>query len=170
MFKNRSFKLLALAALIAGIAVAQFRSQGESLAEAGIALKDLNGAPASLDDWRGMVVVVNFWATWCAPCREEIPLLSRTFEDYRDRDVVVVGIAVDEIDAVKSFGEEVFISYPVLVLDPGEAMTMMGEYGNRIGALPFSVILDRSGAATSTKTGPYTSEELVAVLKDALNS
>ena len=98
-------------------------------------LPDLDGRARGPDEWDGKVLVVNFWATWCAPCREEIPLLIDL--GRRSPGVQVVGIAVDTVPPVQAFVKEIGIDYPVL-LDGLEGRTMR-RYGNRIGAIPFTV-------------------------------
>ncbi len=79
-------------------------------------LQSLTGEEVSLAQWKGKTIVVNFWATWCKPCREEIPELARFFEAHREHNVVVLGVAMDkDIDKVRTFVQEFKISYPVLV-------------------------------------------------------
>jgi thiol-disulfide isomerase/thioredoxin len=76
------------------------------------ALNDLSGKPTSIDAWSGKSLVINFWATWCAPCRREIPLLKTLASDWAGRDLEVIGIAVDYVDKVRPFAEQFKIDYP----------------------------------------------------------
>ena len=122
-------------------------------------LPDLEGRQRRPDEWDGKVLVVNFWATWCVPCRKEIPLLIDL--ERRRPGVRVVGIAIDRAEAVRSFVEELGIDYPVLLDDPsGSTMRL---YGNRIGALPFTVIARRDGTVAFVRLGELEREELDSV-------
>ncbi len=105
-------------------------------------LKDLGGKRVSLEDFAGKVVLLEFWATWCPPCRESIPEMERLFESMRNRDLVVLGVSVDEgssaPEKVKAFAEKYNIGYTVL-LDSGEASR---KY--RITSIPAIFIIDRN--------------------------
>ena len=164
--------LLALAALTAGVAVSQFTRSADPVEAARDSLPqltDLSGSPTSLGQWRGKVVLVNFWATWCAPCREEIPLLIRMHSDYRADGLEVVGIAVDEPDPVRAYAAEMGIEYPLMLLSAEKAPAWLEHFGNDIGALPFSVVLRASGEVDSTKMGAYTTAELQHAVGQALS-
>jgi len=105
-----------------------------------ISLKSLDGASIRLSQFRSKPVVINFWATWCPPCRDEMPLLQETAERYSN-DLVVLGINFDEPDAlVRSFVDEFGITFPIL-LDPG------GQIGDlyRVSAFPTTIIVDEAG-------------------------
>lgn len=119
-------------------------------------LPDLDGRPRQPAEWDGKVLVVNFWATWCAPCREEIPLLIDL--ERRRPGVRVVGIAVDRPEAARAFAAELGIGYPIL-LDDLRGSTMR-RYGNRIGALPFTVITGRDGIVAYVRLGELEAAEL----------
>lgn len=127
-------------------------------------LPDLDGRPRRPGEWNGKVLVVNFWATWCAPCREEIPLLIDL--ERRRPGVRVVGIAVDRPEAVRAFAEELGIGYPVL-LDDLRGSTMR-RYGNRVGALPFTVITGRDGIVAYVRLGELEPTELDRVTEALL--
>ena len=129
-------------------------------------LPDLDGQPRRPGEWDGMVLVVNFWATWCAPCRNEIPLLIDL--ERRRPGVRVIGIAVDRADAVRSFAEDLGIGYPIL-LDDLQGSTMR-RYGNRFGALPFTVITGRDGVVAHVRLGELEADELDRVSEALLSS
>jgi len=120
-------------------------------------LVDLDGNTRALDAWGGKVVLVNFWATWCAPCREEIPALIALREQLRDRDFEVVGIAIDGADKVRGYARDMRISYPILIAD-FSAIDWMRRLGNKPGALPFSLVLDRNGSPAAQHLGLLTVE------------
>lgn len=106
------------------------------------ALKDLNGRFHSLTAKRGSVIVLNFWATWCPPCREEIPVLNEIHSRYGGRGVVVLGISADpSAEKIKAFMEETPIKYPVL-LDPGAKVSKL----YRVSSIPTTFIVDKSGS------------------------
>ena len=122
-------------------------------------LPDLDGRPRRPEEWAGKVLVVNFWATWCAPCREEIPLLIDL--ERRRPEVRVIGIAIDRADAVRAFAEELGIRYPILLDDVRG--TTMRRYGNRFGALPFTVVAGRDGVVAYVRLGVLEPGELDTV-------
>ena len=128
---------------------------------------DLDGRPAELSRWRGKVMLLNFWATWCPPCRDEIPLLNDAHERYAERGFTVVGVAIDDAAKVREFSDELFIAYPVLLGDR-DSIDVMHRFGNRIGALPYSVLFDRDGTAVASKHGEFTRAELDALIESRL--
>ncbi len=113
---------------------------------------DLSGRERTMDEWKGQVVLVNFWATWCAPCREEIPALIETRSTLGARGLEVVGIALDDAERARSFAADFKISYPILVGD-GTTIELMRQLGNRSGALPYSVVIDRQGQVAASHLG-----------------
>ena len=130
-------------------------------------IPDLKGQNQDLAQWRGKVLVLNFWATWCPPCREEIPQFVKVQDKYRDRGVVFVGVAIDKKDAVETYIKEVGINYPILLGDL-DAMELSRKAGNRAGALPFTAILDRKGKIVSTQLGGLTQAKLDAIITPLL--
>lgn len=126
-------------------------------------LEDLDGRTRSVAEWDARPLLVNVWATWCAPCREEIPLLSRLRNEYRERGLEVIGVAIDEPDAVRDFRDRLVIPYPLLVAR-GDAAGLLRDWGSASGALPYSVLRDRHGNVLATKTGPYSEAELRGLL------
>ena len=105
---------------------------------------DVKGATQSLEQWHGQVLVVNYWATWCAPCREEIPGFVRLQERYGSRGLQFVGIAIDQPDKVAEFASEFRINYPLL-LGGLETIELLRQAGNRAGVLPYTLVIDRNG-------------------------
>jgi thiol-disulfide isomerase/thioredoxin len=130
-------------------------------------MEDLQGRPETLGGLAASLLLVNFWATWCAPCREEIPLLVRLREEYRERGLEVVGAAIDDPDAVRRYREQLNIPYPLLIVR-GDAAGLLREWGSSSGALPFSVLRDGKGNIIATKTGPYSESELRHLLEQHL--
>lgn len=133
----------------------------------GLALPDPEGKEQRIDQWRGKVVVVNFWATWCAPCREEMPEFIKAQRELGPKGLQIVGVAVDQADKVRQFAEEIALNYPVLVGGFG-AMELSRSLGNSVMALPFTVILDRNGAIAHTQLGVLKPDRLKAIIKQLL--
>jgi peroxiredoxin len=162
---------VAVAAAIAGalyrnaqpVGVAQPASPDAADRLLALALPDIDGKTRTLAEWRGKVMVVNFWATWCPPCREEIPGFIGLSRKYAEKGVQFVGISIDSADKVREFADENHISYPLLIGESG-AMSLAPVFGNRSMGLPFTVILDRSGATHKVRIGRLDEPELDAIL------
>ena len=160
-----------MVAAVAGFAGYYFNRAGMSSSATEIAaqklmltsLTDLNGKAQALSQWRGKVLVVNFWATWCAPCREEIPVLNRIQGKHVSNGVEIVGIALDNASKVRNFAAEMNIGYGLLI-GGAETLATSKDLGNRAGVLPFTVILDRTGKVAYTHAGALTEASLDAVL------
>jgi len=155
-------------ALAAGIYFGQRHLGGDGAGRDGgpllaIALPDTDGKEQPLGQWKGKVLVVNFWATWCAPCREEMPEFVRIQAEMAPKGLQFVGIAVDQADKVKQFAAEIKLNYPALIGGYG-AMELSKTLGNSLMALPFTVILDRSGRVVHTQLGPLREERLRAIV------
>lgn len=130
-------------------------------------LPDLNQQPQALKQWQGKVLVVNFWAPWCPPCRQEIPDFIRLQERLGKQGLQFVGIALDEADKVSAFVDESGINYPIL-LGNSVVASLSQNAGNRLGGLPYTVLFDRQGNAVATLTGGVTEARLQALLKPLL--
>lgn len=115
-------------------------------------LPDENGKPQALSQWKGKIIVLNFWATWCPPCREEMPELSELNTEYQDKNVIVIGIALDEINLIKAFDEENNISYPLLAAEE-TGSKLAFDLGNDKSALPYTVIIKPDGTIANTYFG-----------------
>ncbi len=115
-------------------------------------LTDMGGKPISISSWNGKSLVINFWATWCAPCRREIPLLKTLAADWAGRNLTVVGIAVDYPDKVREFAGRFKIDYPVLI---GEqvALDVADRFGMASPAFPFTVFTDQRGEIVALFVG-----------------
>jgi len=161
--------VVAAAALGAGLYVQLTRYSTDPPASeapaalARMALPDLAGKPVTLAAWQGKILVINFWATWCTPCRREIPGLIAIQREHAANSVQVVGIAVDQADKVQAYAKEIGINYPILVAGM-EGAALSRELGNKTGALPFTVVLDRNGKLIKSHLGLITEEELGKLL------
>ena len=128
---------------------------------------DLGGQTQTLAVHAGRVVVLNFWATWCAPCREEMPGFVRLQSRWADRGVQFVGLAYDDPAKVAAFGRELGVNYPLWVGGP-EVMDVSRRLGNRLGVLPHTVILSASGEVLETRLGIYRESDLEDRLEKAV--
>lgn len=119
----------------------------------------LTGEPVQLQQWRGQRLVVNFWATWCAPCREEMPLLNAGRAQYAANGVEFVGIAVDQREPVATFVRQLEIQYPILI-GGADALEVARRLGNKAGGLPFTVLIEPDGRVSRTLVGQIHAEDL----------
>ena len=130
-------------------------------------LPDLQGHPQRFDQWRGKILVVNFWATWCVPCRKEIPEFIQVQKEYGPKGLQIVGVAIDQTDKVKPYAAEVGINYPVLIGDQ-DGIELSRVAGNSVGALPFTIVLDRTGSPISNQLGRMDRERLEQLVRPLL--
>lgn len=176
MAERSRFWPVALAAAIiataAGYAVHRAFFDGSAASESiarltGSTLRDLSGNPRRLSEWKGKVLVVNFWATWCEPCREEVPGLIRIQSRFEANGLAIAGIAIDSVDKVRAFSNQYGINYAVLIggLD---AIELVRGLGNRTGGLPFTLILDRQGKLVTTHLGKVSDADLEREIKPLL--
>lgn len=126
-----------------------------------IRLPDNHGRLRALNEWRGRPLLINFWASWCRPCIEEMPLLDAFAAQETDNAVQVVGIALDEVVAVQRYLEATPVAYPILLdrAGPNDASVRLGNAG---GVLPYSVLVNASGRVLAQKLGPFRDDELQA--------
>ena len=115
-------------------------------------LIDLNNVMTHSSKWNGQYKLINFWATWCAPCRREIPLLNNTQKEYQDMSVQIIGIAVDVLDDVIAYSEETPFEYPVLVGEE-EAIAIAENANIEFIGLPFSMLVDDQNEIIKTHLG-----------------
>jgi thiol-disulfide isomerase/thioredoxin len=130
-------------------------------------LPDLAGHEQELAQWRGRVLVVNFWATWCAPCREEIPAFVSLQAKYGPSGAQFVGIAIDRREKVAEFAREFRINYPILLAGI-EMVDVTRQAGNRVGALPYTLVFDRHGRIVASELGRAREAELERKLRSLL--
>ncbi len=129
----------------ATISTAQPSKAEKERAMKALALTGLDGEKHNLADWKGKVVVLNFWATWCSPCLYEIRDLVAFQEQYQTRGLQIIGVGLDTENKLRNVQRTLDINYPVLVADPASNAGLMDVWGNRSGVVPYNVVLDRDG-------------------------
>jgi peroxiredoxin len=138
--------------------------KGEGAANLDFTLKDMNGADYSVASLKGKVVLMNFWATWCAPCLAEIPEFVRAYAEHKDKGFEIVGVLTEDSgDQLKAFASEHRMNYPLVMISP----QFEDAYGPIFG-LPTSVLIARDGSVCKRHFGPMSKEQLEKELKPLL--
>ncbi len=161
---------LFLAAIVAGamtLVPARAEDAGKPVGDAfyGASFKDLKDQMASMDQYKGKVVVMYFWATWCVPCRVETPNLVKLNEEYKSKgkNVVVVGLALDNGDKVRQFVKDYSLTYPIFY-GGHDAVQLGKSLGNDQGAIPFTVVIGKDGTLVHTFKGDIPNSELEKII------
>jgi len=171
---NLLIVMVAIAGATLGLALGAFFGNGEPPAPPGVtvlktgdrrldlALTDPEGKPRHLSEWDGKRVLLNFWATWCGPCRDEMPLLDHARSQYPGLEVV--GVAIDDPGAVVEYLKESPVRYPILIADD-VAQSPALLYGDTRDVLPYSVLIAADGKVLAQRAGSFTAESLGVWLK-----
>ncbi|NKB36169.1 MAG: redoxin family protein [Gammaproteobacteria bacterium] len=130
-------------------------------------LLDVDGQMRNVSEWDGKVVAINFWATWCPPCIKEIPEFVELQHKFEAEGLQFIGIALQRAEEVTEFMEKTGMNYPVLVGEM-EVIKIAESYGNDIGALPYTVILNREGRIELVKRGPLAGADAEAAISKLL--
>ena len=164
---------ISLLALLAGVFSSQWISQTGLASDPSIKAFFANpwqtpdGKSANSENWRQKVLVVNFWASWCPPCVEEMPALDKIAQEYASKNVLIVGIGIDSPSNIRQFLEMTPVSYPI-VIGGLEGSNLSKQMGNTQGALPYTVIINQKGKAIYTKLGKISEEELRKAVNGAI--
>ena len=164
---------ISLIALLGGIFTSQWISKTGLASEPSVKAFFANpwqtpdGKAANSAEWQGKVLVVNFWASWCPPCVEEMPTLDLLQQEYLQQNVLFVGIGIDSPSNIREFLKSTPVSYPILI-GGLEGSNLSKQMGNTQGALPYTVIIDPKGKSTYTKLGKISEDELRKAIKAAL--
>ena len=174
-FLRRRRLLAALAALgLGGALLWLARPQGDPAAHAALSrliytkLQEPDGTPRRIaTDWRERVRIVNFWATWCPPCRAELPLLAAASQAWPEEKVQFLGLALDDKEAVRRYLERTPLPYPVLLAPPA-LLDLTVPLGNRRRVLPFTLVIDPHEEQVAAQVGPVTRAKLDGWIHAAL--
>lgn len=157
---------IAIPALIAGALVQARLHQETAWSGPDPVLTDNYGESRRFSDYGENLLIVNFWAAWCEPCREEIPRLNQLHEQWGSKNVAVIGIALDTPEASQEFLRQQPVAYPILRGQMAEKL--MSTYGNTSGNLPFTIVLDARGRTIFRHIGPVDFIKLEDTLSKAL--
>ncbi len=133
----------------------------------GFLLPDLTGEMRNMNEWNGKVTVVNFWATWCPPCRKEMPVFIELQKKYGAQGLQFVGIALDDENKVQDYIATLGLEYPILLGDD-DAIRVSEDFGNRLGALPYTAVIDREGFIVRTYRGEVSQNSLERLINNTL--
>ena len=166
MKKFLPFLLVAVIAAVGGFVLQRYLAARDAPPSPApeIALATLDGGTARLSAFRGKLVLINFWATWCPPCLKEIPLLVQMQERYGARGLQILGPAMDDPEQVRAMLPRLKIQYPVLIGE-AEIPRAMEALGDTLGALPFSVLISPDGYVVDRKHGEFEADELTALIE-----
>jgi len=158
MKRSRWFMIPLGLVLAAFVTVCSARSSAQNPVAPDFTLKDLNGAEVSLSDFEGKVLFINFWATWCPPCRAEIPDFIEAYDEYKNSGLAILGISVDrdKEEIVSEFAKRLQMNYPVAMATP----ELFRDY-TPPQAIPTTLVVDGSGKIRYRKVGMMTKRELV---------
>ena len=126
-------------------------------------LKDIEGETRNMNEWNGKVLLVNFWATWCPPCKKEIPAFMELQDQYGPQGFQVIGLAIDDEESVKDYADTMGMNYPIMAAEL-TAMEIARLYGNRVNALPFSAFVDREGKIVLTQPGEISKNDTEKII------
>ena len=146
-------KLLILLGLFAIIGLITFqlqRSEDQIILMSDFTLEDINGDTVSINELKGKKTLINFWATWCRPCRKEMPMLNGVYLSQDPSEFSVVGIAIDKQDAVIKFVAELGIDFPIMI-GQSEAYDIMKAMGNEALTLPYTILINEKGEVIWSK-------------------
>ncbi|MDD4916076.1 MAG: TlpA disulfide reductase family protein [Methylococcales bacterium] len=172
---NKTFSLMVLVALIAlsaGVFVRRVL-HAPSVAEPMLSrpldasFPDTAETQQPLSQWRGKLLVINFWATWCPPCLKEIPEFIRLQAEYQRHGLQFVGIAIDDKQSVLKYLQDGGVNYPVLIAGDG-GIAYARQLGNIINAVPYTVIVDQPGQVVYRQPGEFSPDSLRQIIEPML--
>jgi len=126
---------------------------------------DLDGNFRNIKEWDGKIVFLNFWATWCPPCKKEIPAFIELQQAYGNQGFQIIGLALDNENDVIEYAKEIGMNYPSLIVE-NEGVGLAKRYGNGVGVLPYTVIIDRDGKISNTFLGELSKKRAKELLEE----
>ncbi len=164
---------ISLAALVAGVLASQWIYKTGLASDPAIKAflanpwQTPNGKPVDTAQWHGKVLVVNFWASWCPPCVEEMPTFDKLQMELKSQNVLFVGIGIDSPSNIREFLEKTPVSYPIAI-GGLEGSNFSRQMGNLQGALPYTIIINAEGRATYRKLGKISEDDIKNRILEAL--
>ncbi|MDD5295691.1 MAG: TlpA disulfide reductase family protein [Rhodocyclaceae bacterium] len=137
-----------------GVAAGRAAPESTAPGAKSLALPGLDGTMHTLAEWKGRVVVLNFWASWCSPCLKEIRDFVSLQDEHGATGLQIIGVGLDEARKLGNVGRTLDINYPILVTDEAAGARMMEQWGNRSGVIPYTVVMDRAGRVVYRHRGP----------------
>jgi thiol-disulfide isomerase/thioredoxin len=162
--------VVALLAVGSGIVVRGFLSTVEQTSPTNLPdfnLPDVSGNQRNISEWQGKIRVINFWATWCAPCREEIPEFIALQEQYAANGLQFIGIAIDDQEPVEEYLKSNKINYPILI-GGVSGIALAHQLGNSIDAVPFTLVVNQQGQIINRHPGEFSSEQIIKIITPLL--
>ncbi len=171
---------VALISMVAGVLAAQWLQGDKSTPiqterQVGIpeirpdfSLNSLEGDRRSLSEWDGNIILLNFWATWCPPCRKEMPDFIELREQLEGEPLEIIDVAIDQAEPVQDFVDEIGVEYPILLAEL-EGLTIMREYGNQLTTLPYTAVIDRNQRIIKTFRTEVTKEDVLEAIQPLLS-
>lgn len=129
------------------------------------AVADLTGTVRNIKEWDGKIIFLNFWATWCPPCKKEIPTFVALQKNYGDQGFQMIGIAIDELEAVSEYAKDMQINYPLLMAQ-SEGIGLAKRFGNGVGVLPYTVVINRDSGVSHTILGEISKIQAEEILDE----
>jgi peroxiredoxin len=126
---------------------------------------DTNQKMHSISEWQGKTLVINFWATWCQPCLKEIPEFVALQTQFEQKNVKFIGVAIDDVEAVKQFEKKLPINYPILVSNEWDGFNLAQQLGNDANTVPYTVVVNPSGKIIYRYAGAVKKEALEAIIQ-----
>ena len=165
--------IIALAAVIA-LSAGMIVKNLETMPEKGkndflpkFSLPDLTEKNRHISEWKGKILIINFWATWCPPCLKEIPGFIALQDEFGDKGLQFIGIAIEEREPVDEYIDFININYPILIgEDAGIALSH--QLGNRINAVPFSIVVDKKGNIIHRHPGEFSRKQIMELITPLL--
>ena len=163
--------IAALIALGGGIAAQRFLPSLEKTSATTLPdfnLPDLSGNQHNISEWRGKILIINFWATWCPPCRKEIPEFIALQEQYSAKGVQFIGVALEEQKPVAEYASSAHINYPILIGEY-DGITLANQLGNSVGAIPYTIVVNQQGQIIHRHPGEFSKTQILEIINPLLN-
>ncbi len=135
-------------------------NKSHSTKQLDFSLPDLNGQQQQFSQWKGKIILLNFWASWCPPCLREMPDFIDIYKQYKDKDFIIIGVGIDDQKKIAAFVKKLGVNYPILV-GGRKAMQVSYDNGNHSGALPYSILIDKHGVIRYRAGGLLSKQKLI---------